>query len=189
VALIYAEGQLVPADPQKAARYFGRACELGNMEGCANLAFEYFRTNLDGVGIDINRTLSTLEESGAVTNDGRVCHLIGYACETGRGLPMDKAKARQFYEQGARLGNLEAWKSLARMQLGAEGGPADHAAAAMWLQKAADARDGPSCLYLARLYHNGDGVQRDEQKANALLQEACDLGVKPACLLLQKQRK
>ncbi|MGD1088616.1 MAG: tetratricopeptide repeat protein [Verrucomicrobiota bacterium] len=189
VASIYAAGKFVPADHAKAAFYFEKACEFGNTEGCANLAIEYFRTNLDGAQVDIGRALSTLEQSGAVSNNGRICFLVGYAYDTGRGRPLDKAKARQFYEKGAVLGELAAWKNLARMQLAGEGGPPDHAAAALWLQKAADAQDGISCLYLARMYHNGDGVPQDEQKAVALLEKACSLGVESACLLLQQNQR
>jgi TPR repeat protein len=189
VAAIYAQGKFVPADPARAARYFDKACELGNTEGCAHLADEYFRSNLAGAQVDAGRALSTLEQSGAASNDGRICSLLAYAYDTGRGRPLDKAKARQFYEKGAALGEMAAWKTLAQMQLAGEGGPVDHAAAALWLQKAADAQDGPSCMYLARMYHNGDGVPRDEQKAIALLEKACALGVEPACDLLKNTKK
>jgi TPR repeat protein len=189
VAWIYADGRFVPADPAKAAYYFDKACEFGNLDGCANLAIEYFRTNLAGVQVDIGRAFSTLEQAGAASTNGRICYIVGYAYDTGCGRPLDKAKARQFYEKGAALGELAAWKNLARMQLAGEGGPPDHAAAALWLQKAADAQDGLSCLYLARLYHTGDGVRQDEQRADALLGKACDLGVEPACLLLQQNRR
>ncbi len=186
VAAIYAEGKFVPTDPAMAAHYFEKGCGLGNKEACAHLAVEYFRTNLAGAQVNIGRALSTLEQSDAATHDGRICCIVAYALDTGRGLPLDKARARQFYEKGAAMGELAAWKTLARMQIAGEGGPPDHAAAALWLQKAADVQDGPSCLYLARLYHNGDGVAKDELKAEGLLKKACDLGVAPACLLLQQ---
>jgi len=186
VATIYAEGRFVPPDPARAAHYFEKASEFGNLEGCANLAIEYFRTNLGGVQVDIGRALSTLEQASATAQDGRIDNLVGFACETGRGRPLDQAKARQFFEKGAALGEVAACKNLARMQLAGEGGPSDHAAAALWLQKAADAQDGPSCLSLARLYHTGDGVPHDEQKAIMLLKKARDLGMEPARLLLQQ---
>jgi TPR repeat protein len=189
VALIYAKGRLVPADPVKAAHYFAKASELGNTEGCVNLAVEYFRTNSAVARADVGRALSTLEQSGAASHDGRVCCLVAYAYDAGCGVAVDKAKARQFFEKGAALGALAAWKGLARMQLAGEGGPSDAAAAANWLQKAADARDGLSCLYLAQLYQTGAGVPKDEKKSVALMEKACELGVKPACLWLQQRRR
>jgi TPR repeat protein len=189
VASIYAEGKFVSADPVKAAHFFEKACELGNTEGCAHLAVEYFRSNPAVAPDAASQALSTLEQSGAAAKDGPICCLLAYAYDTGRGRPLDKAKAREFYETGAALGEMAAWKTLARMQLSGEGGPADHAAAALWLQKAADAQDGQSCMYLARLYHNGDGVPRDEQKAVSMLEKACGLGIKPACELLKSARQ
>jgi TPR repeat protein len=186
VGSIYAAGKFVPTDPVKATHYFEKACKLGNPQGCANLAIEYFRTNLTEAQIDIDRVLATLEQSDPGSTNGHICFIFGYAYEIGRGRPLDKARARQFYEKSAALGELSAWKNLARMQFAGEGGPPDHAAAAHWLQMAADAQDGPSCLFLARMYHTGDGVSQDEKTAVSLLQKACSLGMEPACLLLQQ---
>jgi TPR repeat protein len=185
-ATIYAEGKLVPADPAKAARYFDRSCEYGDLEGCANLALLHRASTNSGSAGDVAHALSVLEESCAHAPDGRICYLVGQSYDDGRDRPVDKAKARQFYEQGAALGDLASCKSAARMQLAGEGGPVDHPAAARWLQKAVDQQDGMSCLYLARLYHQGDGVPKDEQRATALLEQACKLGVQPACDILKQ---
>lgn len=187
VGLIYAEGKSVPADPTKAIRYFTKACDCGNPYGCANLASQFLVSKRTVPDAEIQRALSTLEQASATANDGSFFFLLAYAYDIGDGRAQDKARARQLYEKGALLGDLNACKNLARMQLTGEGGPPDHAAAANWFQKAADQHDGMSCLQLAKLYHNGDGVPRDEQKSNALLQQACDLGIQPACEILKQQ--
>ena len=189
--VIYAEGKLVPADPARAAAFFTQACEYGDSDGCANLAIQYLLFNHVEASASVGKALASLEQNCTeLTNPkGRYCYLVGYAYDTGRGHPEDKTKARQFYQQGAGLGDLDACKNLARMQLNGEGGPPDHPSAAFWLQKAVDAQDGPSCLFLARLYHIGDGVPRDEQRAINLLEKACNLGEQPACLLLQQNRQ
>jgi len=189
VAAIYAQGKLVPADPAKACHFFAQACDLGNAEGCANLAIQYLLLGRAEAEADASRALSKLEKSSTSMTNGRVLFIIGYSYDVGRGNAVDKAKARQFYEQGAAWGDLEACKKLGLMQLMGEGGPPDPSAAAVWLQKAADGQDGPSCLYLAKLYHTGDGVPRDERRAVALLEKACGLGVKPACELLKSNKK
>jgi TPR repeat protein len=189
VATIYAEGKFVATDPAKAAHYFEESCKFGNLEGCANLAFLYLAATNSGSGGDIGHALDVLEKSCADAPNGRICYLVGESYDLGRGHSVDKARARQFFEQGAALGDLGSCKSLARMQLAGEGGPADHAAAARWLQKAVDQQDGFSCLYLARLYHNGDGVPKDDQRATALLEQACHLGVQPACDILKQGRR
>jgi TPR repeat protein len=189
VGAIYAQGKLVAADPAKACHYFAQACDFGNAEGCANLAMQYLLFGRAEAEPDVSRALSNLEKVSPQMTNGRVFFILGYSYEAGRGHAMDKTKARQFYEQGAALGDLEVCPKLGRMLLEGEGGPPDHAAAAVWLQKAADGQDGPSCLYLAKLYHNGDGVPQDEQKAVALLEKACGLGVKPACEILKSTKK
>ena len=189
--MIFAEGKFVPADPARAASFFTQACEYGNSDGCANLAIQYLLFNHAEASASVGKALAFLEQNSGdpATNQGRYCYLVGYAYDTGRGCPKDKTKARQFYQRAAELGDLDACKNLARMQLSGEGGPPDHPSAALWLQKAVDAQDGSSCLLLARLYHIGDGVPRDERRAITLLEKACNLGVQPACLLLQQHRQ
>jgi hypothetical protein len=189
--VIFAEGKFVSADPARAASFFTQACEYGNSDGCANLAIQYLLFNHAEASASVGKALAFLEQNSGdpATTKGRYCYLVGYAYDTGRGCPEDKTKARQFYQRAAELGDLDACKNLARMQLNGEGGPPDHTSAALWLQKAVDAQDGSSCLFLARLYHIGDGVPRDEQRAITLLEKACNLGVQPACQLLQQNRQ
>jgi TPR repeat protein len=189
VALIYGEGKLVPADPAKAAFNFKKACEYGDMDGCVNFAVGYFRRNRAGAPEEIQRALSTLEQSGAASTNGKVCYILGFAYDTGRGRPLNNVKARQLLEKGAALGESAAWPYLAYMQLTGRGGPPDPAAAALWFQKAVDANDGPSCLYLAQMYLKGNGVGLDGQKAAALLEKACNLGVAQACDMLKAADK
>jgi TPR repeat protein len=188
IGSIYAEGKFVPTNSAEAIHYFLRGCEHGNPDACTHLAIEYLFSERLETQAGMEQALATLEQTCLQSTNGLPSFLVGYAYDVGRGHPVDKAKARKFYGQAAALGDLNAYKNLARMQLNGEGGPPDHAAAALWLQKAADLQDGQSCLYLARLYHNGDGVPRDEQRAKALLEQACNLGVQPACILLQQAR-
>jgi len=186
---IYSEGKLVKADPAKACHYFTQACNLGNVEGCENLAIQYVIFNRPEAEPAAGVTLANLENASAGTTNGLIFFLLGSSYDSGRGHVVDKAKARQFFERGAALGDVKSCQELGRMLLAGEGGPPDHAAAARWLQKAADGQDGPSCYYLARLYHFGDGVPQDEQRANALIEKACALGFQPACELLRSIKK
>ena len=186
---IYSEGKLVQADPAKACRYFAQACDFGNVEGCANLAIQYVIFGRPEAEPAAGRALANLENASAGITNGLIFFVLGYSYDTGRGHEVDKAKARQFYERGAALGDLKSCKELGRMMLSGEGGPTDHAAAAHWLQKAADGQDGSSCYYLATLYQSGDGVPQDEPRANALLEKACALDVQPACDLIKTNKK
>jgi TPR repeat protein len=187
--LVYAEGKIIPPEPARAAHFFNKACAFGNAEGCANFAVEYLFAKTAGVEGDITRALAMLEQACPQTTNGRICFIVGYACETGRTRAVDKAKARSLYSRGAALGDLEACKRAGRMAVLGEGGPVDPAAAIPWLQKAVDAQDGQSCLYLSKLYHLGEGVPQDEPRAVALLEKACNLGVQPACDLLKQSKR
>lgn len=187
-ATVYIEGKYVPADPARAARYFAKASELGNLQGCINLALLHFSSTNVQTGPEFEHAISILEQNSAAKPDSRICSIMGKSYELGQGRTMDKARARRFYEQAAALGDLESCKSAARMELSGEGGPKDSAAAAQNLQKAVDHHDGPSCLYLARMYHVGDGVPKDDQRAADLLEQACKLGVQPACEILKQMR-
>ncbi len=186
VAVIYAQGKLVPADPAKAAHYFAQSCELGDREGCENLVKLDLALNHAEVGAGVKDALAKLENNLSIASNSGAFFLVAYTYDVGRGNGVDKVKARRFYEQAAAFGDLTACRNLGRMELAGEGGPADPTAAAGWLQKAADGQDGQSCMFLAKLYHTGEGVPRDEQRAVILLQKACNLGIKPACDLLKQ---
>jgi TPR repeat protein len=184
---IYAEGKVIKADLAKACHYFSQACNFGNLDGCVNLAAQYVMFDRPEAESAAGSALAKLESASAGKTDGQISYLLGHAYDIGRGRTVDKAKARQFYEQSAALEFVEAYQKVGRMQFDGEGGPPDYASAARWLQKAADAQDGLSCLYLARLYHLGQGVPKDEQRSRALLEKACALGIQPACELLRTQ--
>lgn len=188
VATVYAQGKVVPADPMRAAHYFEKACALNDLDGCINLALLHFAFTNTPSGPEFEHAISVLETSSAVKPDARVCSLVARSYDLGQGRAVDKARARQFYEKAAALGDIESCRAAAQMELSGIGGPMDAAAAAANLQKAVDHNDGPSCLYLARLYHMGQGVPRDEQRSNALLEQACHLGVQPACDILKQMR-
>lgn len=188
-ASIYTEGKIVAPNPAKAALYSQRAREYGNKEACISFAIDYFRNNPEGEQGNLGQVLSVLEQSSATSPDGRVCYILGFAYNNGRGRPLDRAKARQFYQTGAELGEKATWYPLALMQLRGEGGAPDPAAAARWLEKSADANHGLSCFYLALMCGKGDGINQDEKKADALLEKACRLGVAAACETLQTVQK
>ncbi len=188
LGLVYTEGKVAAKDPRIAARWFGKACQLGFSGGCANLAIQSLFSGVPGSEEDLAQALNQLELECAKGTNGQSFYLVGLAYETGRGRPVDKQKARVLYFRGYELGELGACKNLARMQLSGDGGPMDHAGAAQSLEKASEARDALSCQYLAFMYHQGDGVPRDEKRALALLKKACELGSAQACAALKSMQ-
>ena len=108
---LHAEGKQVPRNPAVAARYFAKACELGNADGCRNLARLYLAGEPmpDDVAA---RALDKLEQQQGAAADGEGSFVLGRAYETGRGRPPDPARARALYEDACRRGYSEACRRL-----------------------------------------------------------------------------
>ncbi len=97
----------------KACHYFVKACDLGDADGCANLAIQYVIFGRPEAEAGASSALAKLENASAGMTDGQLLFLLGYSYDAGRGHAVDKAKARQFYEKSAALGYLEACQKLA----------------------------------------------------------------------------
>jgi len=185
LGVICIEGQLVNENHGTAARYFARACELGDRHGCANAASQYLFLGEWRSQEDVARALAHLEEACAQGGDSLACFLAGTAYEAGRGRQPDSRRALELYAR-AGPGNLYACKGLARIVLAGEGTPEVLARLAPILEQACQAGDAESCWYLAHQVHGGLGAPRDERKARGLLEEACKHGLDDACRALQQ---
>jgi TPR repeat protein len=187
LGLIYVEGTVAHVDHAAAAHYFATACELGDADGCANVATQFLFLHEGQSDKDVARALDRLERECGPTNDGRGCYLLGYAYEMGIGRAMNKARAAKLYERGCSAGNVDACKGLACMELLHADVSSNIADTARALERACEAGDAESCWYLAYLRHGGVGVERDERGALALLERACSLGSREACDAMQQQ--
>ncbi len=166
--------------PPKAARYFSLACEAGSMSGCVNVADQFlFYGGMRSKG-DVERALERLERECGTYHDSNICFRLGYAYETGRGRPLDRARAIALYEKGGRF-NLYAGKGLARIALSENSAPYDLTDVAPLLLQAAAGGDDESCWYLAYMHQVGNGVPQDPQRARSFLARACALGSAKAC--------
>ncbi len=88
-----------PHNDALSAKYFQRACDLGQATSCTALAGMY-----DGVGRGVkpNRQVSTsLYDRGCVAGDPRACTIIGLAYAQGRpDVPKDRERALAYYRRG-----------------------------------------------------------------------------------------
>lgn len=182
LGLICMEGTVreVKQNNARAARFFGQACELGNVHGCANVAIQFLFLKERRSDADVARALDLLESECAREPDWGVCFLVGVAYENGKGRPVDKGRAAGLFERCG-LDNLYAAKGLARVALSQ--GIAGHelSKVAMFLEASCGTGDGESCWYVAYMHQGGMGVSRDERRARSLLERACALGEPKAC--------
>ncbi|MCA9255169.1 MAG: sel1 repeat family protein, partial [Phycisphaerales bacterium] len=174
-----AEGEVVRKNPARAAAYFATACEMGDMNGCANVAVQHVFQRVHASDEDVAQALDRLEAQCGADADPLSCYLVGAAHETGRGRPVDPAAAIRFYE---RCGdNLYASKGVARVVLSNDGMDHDLRKVSIVLGAATKQNDAESAWYLAYMFHRGLGVPQDDRKARILLRHACTLGLDQAC--------
>lgn len=179
LGLICIEGHIVDRNPGTAARYFGRACELGSLEGCANVAVQYLFLKQRRSQEDVTRALDRLET--ACSERSGACFLAGAAYERGRGRPRDAARAIELYQR-AGADSPYARKGLVRIGLSGAG-PSTSAAGAQarQLEASCAAGDAEDCWYLAYVHDRGQGVPRDPVKAREGMERACGRGLASAC--------
>ncbi len=164
-----------------AAGHFCDACAMGDPNGCANVALQFLLMREQRSAEDTDRALRFIEDGCVTGAYPQACALLGFAHETGRGRPVDRALALQLYMR-CPPENLFACKGIARIAL-ADGVNADLFRIAPTLRGAADAGDPESCWYLAFMHHLGRGVPASDDEARRFFARACSLGYQHACAL------
>jgi hypothetical protein len=180
LGLLCMDGKLVKQNRGAAARYFAKACELGDLNGCANVAGQFLFLHERRSDADVKLALDRLDEKCTADSDWKCGLFTGIAYETGRGRPLDMQRAVSCFERCGR-GNLYACKGLARIALTSPHRSKNLIEASQRLKSAADAGDAESAWYLAYLHHSGIGVPKNELTARAYLDAACKLGLTGAC--------
>ncbi len=168
-----------------AAKYFARACELGDESGCVNTAIQFLFLRERRSDEDAARALDLLEKDCLAGGTARNCFLVGFAYETGYGRSLNKERAIEFFERTG-LDNMYAVKGLARIGLSGIDPPYDVRPLLAALADAGRNGDAESCWYIAYMYHKGVGLKHIEEKAQAMMQNACAFGSEKACDALKQ---
>jgi len=113
-----------------------------------------------------------------VMNDRiQAAFMLARMYEHGVGVPVDKARARHWYEKAAGFGYVPALDILGTDRLEGSLGPKDTGKGLAWLKEAALAGYVPSQFHVGRLYYTGDaGIARDEKLAGAYFDLAARAG-------------
>ena len=95
---------------------------------------------------------------------------------SGRGVPMDKVKAAEWYQKSAEVGYAIAQFKLALKYSHGTGVKQDEVAAASWFQKAVDQGCKEAARHLADMYYTGRGpVKQDYVHALVLYERAVEI--------------
>lgn len=169
---------VVYRNPQKAAEFFAKACQMGDINGCLNEAIQAICRREKLSDEQVSFAIDRLE--GACNSDGDLmsCYLVGRAYEIGEGRPADPRQAMRYYEHCGPI--PVACKGLARIALADNGVTYDLRRIAAILNRAMKKGDARSAWYLAYMYHQGAGLPQSDGKARRLLQLARKLGLPEA---------
>ena len=158
VALLYARGQGVKADPTEAAKWYRIAAEKGIPEAQYNLGLLYST----GTGVPKDETQAAeWFTKAAQKGDSKAADIIGELYESSEGSLHDFAQAQKWYRKSAEEGNADAQFNLGVMYDLGHGVTVDYKEAEKWYRKAADQWEEGALCNLGILYYNGEGVPRD----------------------------
>src|SRR4051794_10462110 len=101
---------------------------------------------------------------------------LGQAYRLGRGVPLDLAAAKIWFERAARSGHLDAETTLGLLVF--QNG--DRAEGLKWLKQAADQGEPRALLVVGTALFNGDGVPQDHVLGYAYVSRAAAQGLAPA---------
>ena len=179
LAGLYAKGQGVERDLKRAFSLYHASAIKGNPYASYELA-KMFR---DGTGIvksagqaeehfqDAFSGFQVLEEQ---SHDDKLQYRLGQMLYQGIGTERDEEEAVRYWQQAAKLGNVNAQYALGKFWL--DTGTGDVQQAAAWLEKAANAGNTSAQYVLAKLYLEGRLGEKDVEKAGKLFQKAAEQG-------------
>ena len=101
---------------------------------------------------------------------------LGQAYRLGRGVPINLAAAKTWFERAARTGHLDAQTTLGLLLF--QNG--DQAQGLTWLKQAAEKGEPRALLVYGTALYNGDGVTQDHVLGYAYVSRAAAQGLAPA---------
>ncbi|NBI70711.1 sel1 repeat family protein [Clostridiaceae bacterium] len=179
LAGLYVKGQGVEKDLKHAFELYHASAIQGNPYASYEMA-KMFR---DGTGTkksagqakehfqDAFSGFQVLEEQ---SHDDKLQYRLGQMLYQGIGTERDEEEAVRYWQQAAKLGNVNAQYALGKFWLDTRTGDVHQAAA--WLEKAADAGKTSAQYVLAKLYLEGCQGEKDVEKAGKLFQKAAEQG-------------
>ncbi len=179
LAGLYVKGQGVEKDLKHAFELYHASAIQGNPYASYEMA-KMFRdgteTKKSAVQAeehfqDAFSGFQVLEEQ---SHDDKLQYRLGQMLYQGIGTERDEEEAVRYWQQAAKLGNVNAQYALGKFWLDTRTGDVHQAAA--WLEKAADAGKTSAQYVLAKLYLEGCLGEKDVEKAGKLFQKAAEQG-------------
>jgi len=179
LAGLYYRGQGVSQDFARAFELYQKSAAQGN----AYASYELAKMFRDGIGTGKNmseadRHFKTAFDGflllEARSRDDKLQYRLGQMLQTGTGTEQNTAAAIQYFEQAAKLGNVNAQYALAKIYLDIGGEHENVAKALEWMGKATDSGNPLAQYAMAKLYLAGDHVEKDAAKAVELFTKSAE---------------
>ncbi len=188
LAVVYRDGEGVPADPKKEAELLSRACDGGDGRGCFNLAHYADPSDApsEKVGPDRQSLATELYAKGCQAGFQQACANLAARLVIGKGAPKDVARSIELLKTACAINTTEmgpACDTLAGFYDGHNGAKAgeDPPLANRYLDRGCALADTDSCTDLGYHYRTAYGVKRDMTRSNTLYAMICDDGSEDAC--------
>ncbi len=175
LGIIYEHGTGdTPIRPQLAITSYERACSMGVMPGCFNLALYYRRHDAT---LEENERAAELFEQLCASDDAEACNEAAFIYRGRRGLIGDQQRSIALFRKACNLGQGRSCGVLERsLRDDLENqGKADE-----WA-RACDSGELEACDRLAQAHAFGEGIGKDLKRALVLAQLACNGRVRGAC--------
>ena len=160
-----------------------KACDGGEMEGCAILGALYYSGN--GVAQDYAEAKS-LYQKGCNGGVMEGCSGLGVLYDHGQGVTEDNALSRSFFQKACNGGDMSSCRIVGYFYYIGHGVIQDYDQARSLYRKACDGGEMEACDALGVLYQDGHGVARDRALARLFYKKACEGGDERGCTHLGK---
>jgi TPR repeat protein len=154
LARFYSEGRGVPKDRSEAAKWFREAAKQGDEDAQLQLANLLSQSFIERERYEAHKWYTAAAENG----NSEAQFALGYAFQTGKGVPINTSSAAAWYQKAADQGQTPAMHNLAIMYSKGEGVDKDEVYAAILLTETANLGLTESQLHLGAFYANGRGV-------------------------------
>ena len=174
LGIMYANGNGVPKNSNRAVELFRKSADQGLPSAQFHLALSY----QNGHGVKQNYTEAArwflmAAQQGHVRSQ----RSLGGLYSSGRGVQQDHAVANQWFRKAADSNDTPAQYYLGVSYQNGHGVQADEVVAASWFRKAAEGGYAKAQYSLGFMYANGVGVQRDLNEAVLWIRKAADQGL------------
>ncbi len=158
------------SDRPKARVFFKKACDLGDMLACHQLAGMHAGGRGGRQDHPMAHRLHEKACSGGIAEScADKAWLHAYASER-----KDLGSARKYYEKACAMGHEASCFQAGKFMYDGKGGSKDLATAKKLFKKACDYGYSGGCVGLAASYLSGWGGNIDKRRAAKLLKKACD---------------